>query len=76
MGWGPWGGPMWGFGWIFPLIALTFCVLFIVLVVRAMTGGARFMCMRDHDHGPDETSELRREVRELREELNRLKAAR
>lgn len=76
MGWGSWGGPMWGFWWIFPVIGLAFCLFFIVLMVRAMSGGARSMCMGGHDHGPDETSELRREVRELREELNRLKGVR
>lgn len=69
-------GPMWGFWWIFPLLALAFCAFFIVLVVRGLSGGGRFMCMGGHGHGPDETSDLRREVRELREELNRLKTPR
>ena len=76
MWWGPWGGPMWGFWWIFPVIGLAFCLFFIVLLVRAVSGGGRFMCMGGHDHGRDETSELRRELRELREELGRLKGAR
>ena len=76
MWWGPWGGPMWGFWWIFPLIGLTFCLLFIVLMVRAMSGGGRFMCMGGHQHESDEAADLRRQVLELREEVNRLKAAR
>lgn len=74
MMWGPWAAPMW-FWWIFPVIGLAICLLFVVAVVRAMSGG-RFMCMGGHEHAPDETSELRREIRELREELNRTKATR
>lgn len=41
---GPWGAPMWGFWWIFPLIGLLICLLFIVAMVRFM-GGRGFMCM-------------------------------
>lgn len=52
------------------------CLMFFVLIVRAVSGGGGFMCMGGHDHGADETRELRREVRELREELNRLRSAR
>jgi hypothetical protein len=76
MGWGPWGVPVLGFWWIFPVVGLAICLMFVVLMIRAVSGGWRFMCMGGHDHGPDETSELRREVRELREELNRLRSAR
>lgn len=76
MWWGPWGGPMWGFGWMFPIIGLVFCLFVIVLIVRALSRGARFTCMGGHDHESDETSVLRREVHELREEVNRLKGAR
>lgn len=77
MWWGPSGGPMWGFWWIFPVIGLAICLTFFVMMIRAVSGGGRFMCMGGHGHGgADETSELRREVRELREELNRLKGAR
>ena len=76
--WGPgwWGAPMWGFWWIFPLIGFTICLVFVIVMVRAMSGGRGFMCMGGHERGPDETAELRREVRELREEISRLKGAR
>ena len=76
--WGPgwWGGPLWGFGWIFPLIGLAICLVFVIGMVRAMSSGGRFMCMGGHDHEPDGTAGLRREVEQLREEVKRLKAAR
>ena len=76
--WGPgwWGAPMWGFWWIFPLIGFTICLVFVIVMVRAMSGGRGFMCMGGHERGPDETAELRREVRELREEISRLKGTR
>ncbi|MBI2015027.1 MAG: hypothetical protein HYV94_01390 [Candidatus Rokubacteria bacterium] len=67
---------MWGFWWIFPLIGFTICLVFVIAMVRAMSSGRGFMCMGGHDRGPDETAELRREVRELREEISRLKGAR
>ena len=77
--WGPqgWGPPMWGFGWILPFIGMAICLVFMVMMVRAMSGGGRgFMCFGGHGHGTDEAADLRREVRELREEVNRLKGAR
>jgi hypothetical protein len=74
MGWGPWAGPMW-FWWIFPVVGLAVCLLFIMPLIRAL-GGRWFVCGDRYEPGPDETAELRREVRELREELNRLKAVR
>ncbi len=73
---GPWGAPMWGFGWIFPLIGLLICLVLVVAMVRFM-GGQGFLCMGDHrsDASRDDT-ELRREIRELREELKQLKQSR
>jgi uncharacterized membrane protein len=76
MGPGWWGAPMWGFGWIFPLMGFAMCLFFVIMMVRAMSGGRGFMCMGGHGHATDETAELRREVRELREEITRLKTAR
>ena len=69
--WGPWGMPMWGFGWLIPLIGLALCLAFAVVMMRAMSGG-----WRCHAHGGDDVADLRREVRELREEVSRLKTAR
>ena len=71
--WGPgwWGGPMWGFGWISPAI----CLVFVIGMMRAMSGGGGFMCMGGHHHDTDDAAGLRRQVEELRDEVNRLKAA-
>ncbi len=44
-------------------------------IVRA-TAGRGFMCMGRDAHGTDGAADLRREVRELREEVNRLTSAR
>jgi hypothetical protein len=71
---GPWGASMWSFWWIFPLIGMAICVLFLVTMVRAATGGHGFMCM-GHGHARDE-DDLRREIRELREDVKQLKATR
>ena len=50
---------MWGFGWIFPLIGLAICLVFVIGMVRAMSSGGRFMCMGGHDHEPNGTAGLR-----------------
>jgi hypothetical protein len=68
--------PMWGFGWLIPLVGLAICVAFMVMMIRAARGGGRFMCMGGHAHGGDDMADLRREVRELRDEVSRLKTAR
>jgi len=62
--WGPAPciGPMWGFSWIFPVIGLLICLVFVIAVVRMMSGDGRFMCMGPHHHENDETARLRREV--------------
>jgi uncharacterized membrane protein len=70
---GPWGGPMWGMGWIFPLIGLLFVVLMMVFCVRMMRGmGGTAMCGHAGRHA-SEADDLRREVRELREEIQKLR---
>lgn len=75
--WGPepWMGPMWGFWWIFPLIGLLVCALFVIVIARAFSSG-RFMCMGTHHDENAETVRLRREVEQLREELKKQAAAR
>jgi hypothetical protein len=67
---------MWGFWWIFPLIGLFICFLFLFVITRVLTGGGRFMCMGPHNHDSDEVTRLRHEVEELREELKKQQAAR
>ena len=65
---------MWGFWWILPVIGVSICLVFTVLMIRAMAGRGGSMCMGEsHGHGFDETAELRREIRELREELKTLR---
>jgi hypothetical protein len=77
MMWGPgWESPMWAFWWIFPLLALVVFLGMIVMMIRAMRGGTGFMCTGHHAPGADDTAELRREIRELREEVKALKASR
>jgi hypothetical protein len=75
--WGPgsWMAPMWGFWWIFPLIGLFICFLFLFVIARVLTGGGHFMCMGPHNHDSDEVSRLRREVEELREQMKKQQAA-
>jgi hypothetical protein len=68
---------MWAFWWIFPLLGFLVCLGLIVMMVRAMRGGAGFMCMGGHQaHGLDQTADLRRELGELRKQVDELKASR
>ena len=74
---GPWGAPMWGFWWIFPLIGLLICLSFLVMAFRFMSTGRGLMCMGEHQGmGNDEVAEMRREIHALREEIKQLKASR
>ena len=74
--WDPvsWMEPMWGFWWVIPFLGLLVCLAFFLCAARALMNNGRFMCMGP---GPvaKETGELKRKVRELREEVDRLKAA-
>ena len=72
---GPWGAPMWGGWWIFPLLGLLFIVLMMVFCARMMRGmmGGAGLCGHGGQHAT-ETDDLRREVRELREEIQKLRA--
>ena len=77
--WGPgwWGPPMWGFAWIFPLIGLSIGLGCLIVMLRGQARGGGPMCMGGHRvPGGESTEELRREVRELREEVDKLKAVR
>ncbi len=66
---GYWGAPWNGFGWIFPLIGLLFMVVMAVACLRMMGG-----CMAGHaHHSTGELEALRREVRELQEEIRKLR---
>lgn len=74
-GWGPWGAPMWGVGWLFPLLGLLFVVVMVVFCARMMRGmmGGGGMC--GHGGRPmGEADDLRREVHELREEIKQVRA--
>jgi len=73
---GPWIGPMWGFWWIFPVIGLLICFLFVVVVVRTIASGGRFMCMGPHHRDSEEIDRLRHEVEELRDQMKKQQAAR
>ena len=73
---GPWMGPMWGLWWIFPVIGLVICLFFVVAMVRMMGGGGRFMCMGRHHDDREETTRLRREVEDLREQVKKQGTAR
>ncbi len=74
---GPWGPPMWGFWWIFPLMGLLFCLAFLTIAVRFMASGRGFMPMGGHqERAADETTALRREIAALREEIEMLKSVR
>ena len=73
--WGhePWMAPMWGFWWLFPVLGLVICALFLVAIVRAISGG-RFMCMGPGQPAGEETARLRREVEDLRAQLKKQSA--
>lgn len=72
---GPWMGPMWGFWWIFPVIGLLICLFVVVVVLRTIASGGRFMCMWPHHRDSDEIDRLRSEVEELREQIKKQRAA-
>jgi len=60
---------MWGMGWIFPLIGLVFIIVVLFAVSRFFRGGANFCGGTRHD----EIEDLKREIRDLKDEVARLK---
>ena len=73
---GPWVGGMWGFWWIFPLIGVVICFVFMLAMMRMMSGGGRFMCMGPRREESEEIARLRQEVADLRDQVNRHGATR
>ncbi len=72
-GWG-WGPPWGGFGWIFPVIGLLFMVVMAFVCIRMMGGMMGGGCFGGHrGHDASEAEDLRREVRELKEEIRKLR---
>jgi len=66
-----WNGhyPMWGMWWIMPLIGLVFIIVVLFAISRFLGGGGWFGGGRRYD----EMEELRREIRELKDEVARLR---
>jgi len=66
-----WNGtpPMWGLWWIFPLVGLTFVIVVSFAASRFFGGGIGFCGGRRHD----DIEDLRRDVRDLKEEVAKLK---
>ena len=74
---------MWGFcgaltggWWMFPLIGMILCMGFMAVIMWAMMGGRGIMSFGGHGHGShDAQTDLQREIRELRQEVQQLRAA-
>jgi hypothetical protein len=66
-----WNGPhpMWGMGWIFFLIGLAFMIVCLFAISRLFRGGAGFCGGRRYN----EIEDLRREMRELKDEIAKLR---
>jgi hypothetical protein len=68
---------MWGGWWILPMIGMVVCMGFMAVMMWAMMRGHGFMCMGGHDHrGHDPRADLQREIRELKQEVQELRASR
>ncbi len=66
-----WNGPhlMWGMGWIFPLIGFAFVIVCLFAISHLFRGEAGFCGGRRYN----EVEDLRREMRELKDEIAKLR---
>lgn len=63
-----------GFWGIFPLVGLVMMVVMVLACLRMMGGRSGFGCMAGHGGPhPSETEDLHQEVRELKQEIRRLR---
>ncbi len=66
-----WNGPhpVWGMGWIFPLIGLAFMIVCLFAISRFCGGRVGFCGSRRYN----EIEDLRKEMRELKDEIAELR---
>jgi hypothetical protein len=53
------------------VVGLFVCLFFVIIVVRALAGGGRFMCMGSHRDESEEIRRLRREIEDLRQQMKK-----
>lgn len=68
--WWQYGPPMWGFWFIFPIMGFVFMLVMFVLVFTFIRGRGSICGFRKDD---DDVSALRKEIRELRNEIEQLR---
>lgn len=69
-----WVAPLGGGWWIFPLVGLVIIVVMAFVCLRMMHVMSGFGCMAGHGRKSDDGIEdLRREVREVKQEIQRLR---
>lgn len=68
MGWN-YGPPMWGFWFVFPVMGFVFMIVIMVVVFQFFRGRGAMCGFRKED----EFESLRKEIRELRADIETLK---